>query len=64
MARTKISSKFRARLSEKLMELGNLTVVALTFIQLVGDIKFSKSAFLAGILLLILCYFISYLISE
>jgi len=63
VAKAKISSKFRDRLSEKLMELGNLTLATLALGQFVTDKKFSWSVFGWGVIFMFLCYLMSYIIS-
>lgn len=60
MAREKITSQFRARLSEKLMDLGNLVVAGLVIGQFISNKEFSPELFFAGVLLAVLCYIISY----
>lgn len=62
MARRKISPQFRARLSEKLMELGNLVIVLLVFGQMVSGKEFSLPVFLVGVFITIFCYTIAYVI--
>lgn len=64
MARRKVSPQFRARLSEKLMELGNLVVITLAFGQFLGNKEFSAVVFFWGVILAIICYIISYVISS
>lgn len=53
---------FRARFSEKLMELGNLVAVALVFGQFITDRPFSLPVFAIGIALTLLIYTFSYII--
>lgn len=64
MAKRKISPEFRARFSEKLMDLGNFISVGLVIGQFAIDKKFSAEQFLAGVMLTVVCYTISYLISS
>ncbi|OGK22604.1 hypothetical protein A3C98_04230 [Candidatus Roizmanbacteria bacterium RIFCSPHIGHO2_02_FULL_37_15] len=64
MARNKISSKFRDKLSEKLMDLGNLTLATLALGQFVTDKKFSWAVFGWGVIFMLLCYLMSYIISS
>lgn len=63
MFRLRFSKVFKARLSEKLMELGNLTIGALVLGQFVSDRPFSAPVFIVGVVLAVLCYSVSYLIS-
>jgi len=55
---------FRSQFSEKLMDLGNITITALVLSQFISDKKFSLSMFVFGIILAIISYVISYLISK
>lgn len=64
MTKLRFSQEFRARLSGKVMELGNLTVGALVLGQFVTNREFSTLAFIAGIVLAVLCYSVSYLVSH
>lgn len=64
MARRKITPQFRARFSEKLMELGNLIAIALVFGQFISGRGFDWQVFLAGLILAFLCYIASYMISR
>lgn len=64
VAQRKITPAFRARLSEKLMDLGNFILVALTIGQLVTGNGFSTAVFVTGIVLWISCYIISYLVGT
>ncbi len=50
MARKKISPAFRARLSEKLMDLGNYVVVGLVLAQFVSGSQFDPPRFIAGMI--------------
>lgn len=61
-----INSKilFRSLFAEKLMDLGNITVTALVLSQFISDKKFSLLMFVFGIILAIISYVISYLISK
>jgi len=58
----KVTREFRSHLSEKLMDLGNLVIVAMTIGQFVEKKQFSILVFISGIILTILCYIISYVI--
>ena len=64
MARRKFSPAFRARLSEKLMELGNLIALLMIVSQFVSEKEIVISALVAGFILTILCYTLSYFISP
>ena len=46
------------------MDLGNITITALVLSQFISDKKFSLSMFVFGIILAIISYVISYLISK
>lgn len=63
MNQLKFSKIYRKQLSEKLMDLGNLTLVALVFGQLVSGQAISLLALILGLVVYVLCYTISYLIS-
>ncbi len=62
MARWKISIEFRVRLSEKLMDLGNLVAAALVFGQFVSGKEFSPTIGIIGIIVTALCYIVSYFV--
>lgn len=64
MAKAKVSSEFRKRFSEKLMDLGNLAAGAFIFGQFLSDTGFSLTFLLIGIFLIVSCYIISWLISK
>lgn len=64
MARARVKPEFRSNLSEKLMDLGNLTAVALVLGQFIAQKDFSIAIFFWGLILTILCYVISYLVSS
>lgn len=64
VARLKFRSNFRSLLSEKLMELGNLTIGALALGQFVTGKEFSFAVFISGIIFGVICYLISYFISS
>ena len=57
-------AQFRSRLSEKLMELGNLVLVGLTLGQFVASKSFSTEQFVTGIILAIACYITSYIVGS
>ena len=57
-------AQFRARLSEKLMELGNLILVGLTLGQFVTSKNFSTEQFVTGIILAIACYITSFIVGS
>lgn len=62
MAKTKVSPQFRTKLSEKLMDLGNLVAVSLAIGQFISGQTFSMALFVSGIGVLLLCYLVSYAI--
>lgn len=64
MAKRKVSPQFRARFSEKLMDLGNLVIAGLALGQFISGREFSLILFLLGIILAASCYIISYLVSR
>ena len=51
MARKKVSKAFRSRLSEKLMDLGNLSLVSLAFGQFLSAGDLSVPLILSGFIL-------------
>lgn len=63
MKKIEFKQNFRNRLSEKLMELGNLILVTLVFGQFLSGKGFSLQAFITGIILTFTCYVISYFVS-
>ena len=64
MTKIKISSQFRKSLSEKLMDLGNITAGALVIGQLVSGKEFSLPRFMGGIVVALSCYTVSYIVSK
>lgn len=62
MARFRIKKEFRSRLSEKLMDLGNLSFAGLVLGQFVGGQEFDANLFAVGILFAATCYLVSYLL--
>ena len=64
MAKLKITPQFRTRFSEKLMDLGNLAVAALVLGQFVSAQTFSITLLTLGLVLMIFCYIISFVISP
>ena len=64
MQRHKISASFRKLLSEKIMDLGNLTIGALVLGQFVSGHEFSLSLFIIGFALMMVCYIISFITSS
>jgi hypothetical protein len=60
----KFSPEFRKRLSEKLMELGNIIAGALIFTPFLSKNSFSIIIYVLGITLTTLCYCFSYFISD
>ncbi|MEK7518194.1 MAG: hypothetical protein AAB583_06655 [Patescibacteria group bacterium] len=63
MARIKIKQEFRLQLSEKLMDLGNLVAAALIIGQFISDREFSVTLFIIGMILAIILYLASYIVS-
>ena len=59
----RFSAKFRSRLSEKLMDLGNLVAAALIIGQFISDREFSVTLFIIGMILAIILYLASYIVS-
>lgn len=64
MAKVRVSSEFRLLLSDKLMDLGNLSGAALILGQFIGDKAFSTNLFIVGLILMFSCYIISFVISR
>ena len=64
MAKRKITPQFRARFSEKLMELGNLIAITMVIGQFVASKEFSIPIISVGAIITILCYIIAYLVSK
>ncbi len=64
MAKRKVTPQFRSRLSEKLMELGNLIAIALVIGQFVSGKEFSLALFFVGLALMVGCYIMSYVVSS
>ena len=62
--KVRFSTKFRERLSEKLMDLGNYVAIGLVFGQFVSDKPFSLPIFILGIAITLTCYLFSYLINR
>jgi len=58
------SAQYKARLSDKFMDLGNLIIGGLVIGQFISGKEFSSDLFLAGILIAILCYIISYQVGN
>lgn len=56
--------EFKSRFSEKLMDLGNITLAAFVLSQFVSDKNFSFSVFTLGIVFAIISYAVSYYISD
>ena len=63
MKRLKFTRQFRIRLSDKIMDLGNLVAAALVISQFVNGKEFSLSVLLLGLVITAICYIISYVIS-
>lgn len=64
MAKLKITSAFRTRLSEKLMDLGNFVAVGLVISQFAFEKDFSMSSLIIGIIGTVVIYFAGYAISP
>lgn len=64
MAKAKVSTEFRKRFSEKLMDLGNLAAGAFIFGQFFNENGFSLNFLLIGIVLVVSCYIMSWVISK
>lgn len=64
MKKFRFSREFRARFSEKLMDLGNLAGAALIFGQFINGNEFSLTQLFIGLVLITVCYIISYLITN
>lgn len=64
MAKLKITSAFRTRLSEKLMDLGNFVAVGLVISQFAFEKDFSMSSLIIGIIGTVIIYFAGYAISP
>lgn len=60
----KFSHEFRQRLSEKLMDLGNIVAGALVFAPFLSDNNFSSNLFLIGIMVTFIFYIVSYIVSK
>lgn len=61
---TRISADFRARLSEKLMDLGNYAAVGLIIGQFATGIRVSEELLLLGISSAMILYIAGYIISP
>ncbi|OGK35842.1 hypothetical protein A3A93_01155 [Candidatus Roizmanbacteria bacterium RIFCSPLOWO2_01_FULL_38_12] len=64
MNRLKISKRYKYIFSEKVMDLGNISAGALVFSQFISGKELSLTSFLAGIILLIVTYFISLQVAQ
>ena len=64
MAKRRISPQFRARFSEKLMDLGNLIIAGLVIGQFAIGKEFSMNLFFIAAVIALLCYAASYIISS
>ena len=60
----KFSISFKKQLSEKLLDLGNLSLGALALGQFVSSQDFSPMVFLGGVTMFLTCYFVSYVVSS
>jgi len=64
VARIRISKDYRKLLADKIMDLGNLILGGLTLGQFISGNKFSLELFLTGFILMIICYAVSFLLSN
>lgn len=64
MGKLKVSSAFRTRLSEKLMDLGNYTAVGLVIGQFITDKPLSQDMLVGGIIGTAILYLAGYIISP
>lgn len=64
MSKIKISGDFRARLSDKLMDLGNYTAVGLVIGQLIADKPISQDLLIGGIIGTGVFYLAGYIVST
>ena len=64
MAKVKISSAFRARLSEKLLDLGNFVTVGLVIGQFVVGQQISLETLIIGITGTVILYLAGYIASP
>ncbi len=64
MARLRVTPEFRSRLSEKLMDLGNVIAAGLVIGQFISGKDFSIALMLLGFILTIGCYIVSFAISQ
>ncbi len=64
MAKFKVKPKFRSIFSEKLMDLGNLAIAALVLGQFVSGREISVQQFFVGLMIMVVCYTISLLVSP
>ena len=64
MVKQKEPSRYRILFSEKLIDLGNLSIASLAFSQFLTEKELSFLLLISGILLMVTCYFISYIISK
>jgi len=64
MAKFKIKKEFRSKLSEKIMDLGNLSFAGLVIGQFVSGLMFNTNLFAIGITFAIVCYLVSYFVES
>ena len=64
VAKIRISPEFRLLLSDKLMDLGNLTAGVLVLGQFVSDKDFSINFLIVGFALMITCYIVGFIINR
>ena len=63
-SRVIFSVKFRATLSEKLMELGNIVAGVMIFGPLISKSDFSLVMLFVGTKIALICYIMSYIITN
>lgn len=64
MAKLKISSAFKTRLSDKLMDLGNYVAVGLVIGQFVAGKQISQDMLIGGIIGTAILYLAGYIVSS
>ncbi len=64
MKSNKLKKVFRSQFSEKLMDLGNIIAAAFVFSQFLSNKQFSIRLFTLGLIMTIISYITSYIVSE
>lgn len=64
MKKIRFTKEFKIKFSEKLMDLGNIGGSALVFGQFIGNRELSLNLLTFGLIFMIACYIISYIISN